>query len=120
MDPVTLACDLLRCPSVTPREAGALALIETVLKDAGFEVHRVTFAQPGTLPVENLYARIGSTGPHLVFAGHTDVQRPHSVHASRSSRSFQVKAFNELTPNEAVLSKSMFFSEAPIGSRFAA
>ena len=76
MDPVTLACDLLRCPSVTPREAGALALIETVLKGAGFEVHRVTFAQPGTLPVENLYGRIGSTGPHLVFAGHTDVVPP--------------------------------------------
>jgi len=76
MDPVTLACDLVRCPSVTPREAGALALIETVLKGAGFEVHRVTFAQPGTLPVENLYGRIGSTGPHLVFAGHTDVVPP--------------------------------------------
>jgi succinyl-diaminopimelate desuccinylase len=60
MDPITLARDLVRCPSVTPREAGALALIETVLKRAGFEVHRVTFAQAGTLPVENLYGRIGS------------------------------------------------------------
>ena len=39
-------------------------------------MHRVTFAQPGTLPVENLYARIGSKGPHLVFAGHTDVVPP--------------------------------------------
>jgi succinyl-diaminopimelate desuccinylase len=76
MDPITLARDLVRCPSVTPREAGALALIETVLKRAGFEVHRVTFAQPGTLPVENLYGRIGSKGPHLVFAGHTDVVPP--------------------------------------------
>ena len=76
MDPITLACDLLRCPSVTPREAGALALIEAALKSAGFEVHRVTFAQPGTLPVENLYGRIGSKGPHLVFAGHTDVVPP--------------------------------------------
>jgi succinyl-diaminopimelate desuccinylase len=76
MDPITLARDLVRCPSVTPREAGALALIETVLKRAGFEVHRVTFAQPGTLPVENLYGRIGSKGPHLVFASHTDVVPP--------------------------------------------
>ncbi|HKN09238.1 MAG TPA: succinyl-diaminopimelate desuccinylase [Pseudomonadota bacterium] len=76
MDPITLARDLVRCPSVTPREAGALALIETVLNRAGFEVHRVTFAQPGTLPVENLYGRIGSKGPHLVFAGHTDVVPP--------------------------------------------
>jgi succinyl-diaminopimelate desuccinylase len=75
-DPIALARDLLRCPSVTPVEAGALALIEGVLKGAGFEVHRVTFAEPTTAPVENLYARIGSAGPHLVFAGHTDVVPP--------------------------------------------
>src|SRR5262245_54756375 len=75
-DPAALARDLLRCPSVTPAEGGALALIEHVLKGAGFEVHRVTFAEPGTAPVENLYARIGSTGPHFVFAGHTDVVPP--------------------------------------------
>ena len=75
-DPIALARDLLRCPSVTPVEAGALGLIEGVLKGAGFEVHRVTFAEPATAPVENLYARIGSAGPHLVFAGHTDVVPP--------------------------------------------
>jgi succinyl-diaminopimelate desuccinylase len=75
-DPVALARDLVRCPSVTPAEGGALALIESVLKNAGFEVHRTIFAEPGTLPVENLYARIGNTAPHLVFAGHTDVVPP--------------------------------------------
>jgi len=76
IDPVALARDLLRCPSVTPAEAGALVTIERLLKNAGFAVHRVTFAEPGTAPVENLYARIGSTGPHLAFAGHTDVVPP--------------------------------------------
>jgi succinyl-diaminopimelate desuccinylase len=76
VDPIVLARDLLRCPSVTPAEAGALALLEAVLKGAGFEVHRVTFAQSGTAPVENLYGRIGSSGPHFVFAGHTDVVPP--------------------------------------------
>jgi succinyl-diaminopimelate desuccinylase len=75
-DPTAVARDLLRCPSVTPAEAGALGLIERVLKPAGFAVHRVTFAEPGTAPVENLYARIGDTAPHLVFAGHTDVVPP--------------------------------------------
>jgi succinyl-diaminopimelate desuccinylase len=75
-DPTALARDLLRCPSVTPAEAGALGLIERVLKPAGFAVHRVTFAEPGTAPVENLYARIGDAAPHLVFAGHTDVVPP--------------------------------------------
>jgi succinyl-diaminopimelate desuccinylase len=75
-DPVALARDLLRCPSVTPAEGGALGLIEEVLKGVGFAVHRVTFTAPGTAPVENLYARVGSAGPHLVFAGHTDVVPP--------------------------------------------
>ena len=75
-DPVALARDLLRCPSVTPAEGGALALIERVLKGAGFTVHRVTFAEPGTDPIENLYARIGTSGPHLMLAGHTDVVPP--------------------------------------------
>ena len=55
-DPVAIARALLRCPSVTPADAGALGVIDNVLKAAGFEVHRVTFAEPGTAPVENLYA----------------------------------------------------------------
>jgi succinyl-diaminopimelate desuccinylase len=76
MDPVTLARDLLRCPSVTPAEGGAIALIETLLKRAGFTVHRMTFEEPGTAPIENLYARIGTGRPNLVFAGHTDVVPP--------------------------------------------
>jgi succinyl-diaminopimelate desuccinylase len=75
-DPIALARDLLRCPSVTPAEGGALALIERVLQDAGFTVHRVTFEEPGTDPIENLYARIGDAAPHLMFAGHTDVVPP--------------------------------------------
>jgi succinyl-diaminopimelate desuccinylase len=75
-DPILLARALLRCPSVTPAEGGALALVENVLRTAGFEVHRLTFSEPGTTPVENLYAKIGSGAPHLVFAGHTDVVPP--------------------------------------------
>jgi succinyl-diaminopimelate desuccinylase len=76
IDPVLIARALLRCPSVTPAEGGALALLENVLKQAGFEVHRMTFSEPGTAPVENLYARIGTGAPHLMFAGHTDVVPP--------------------------------------------
>jgi succinyl-diaminopimelate desuccinylase len=75
-DPVALARDLLRCPSVTPAEGGALSLLEGVLKRAGFTVHRMTFSEPGTADVENLYARIGTGSPHLMFAGHTDVVPP--------------------------------------------
>ena len=75
-DPVIIARDLLRCPSVTPAEGGALRFLETVLKGAGFTVHRMTFSEPGTADVENLYARIGTAAPHLMFAGHTDVVPP--------------------------------------------
>ena len=67
-DPTALARDLVRCPSVTPAEGGALGVIEGALKAAGFEVHRVTFAEPGTAPVENLYARIGSVRPASAFS----------------------------------------------------
>jgi len=75
-DPVAIARDLLRCPSVTPVEGGALSFLETTLKGAGFTVHRMTFSEPGTADVENLYARIGTGAPHLMFAGHTDVVPP--------------------------------------------
>jgi succinyl-diaminopimelate desuccinylase len=75
-DPISLARDLLRCPSVTPAEGGALTYLEGVLKGAGFTVHRMTFSEPDTADVENLYARIGTGSPHLMFAGHTDVVPP--------------------------------------------
>src|ERR1041384_6071117 len=72
-DPVAIARDLIRCPSVTPKEGGALAFLEKTLKAAGFTVQRMTFREPGADDVENLYARIGTAAPHLMFAGHTDV-----------------------------------------------
>ena len=75
-DALSIARDLLRCPSVTPADAGALGVIETVLQAAGFDVHRVTFSEPGAADIDNLYARIGTGAPHLAFAGHTDVVPP--------------------------------------------
>src|ERR1700710_533231 len=75
-DALSIARDLLRCPSVTPADAGALGVLENVLKGAGFEVHRVTFSEPGAADIDNLYARIGNAAPHLTFAGHTDVVPP--------------------------------------------
>jgi succinyl-diaminopimelate desuccinylase len=75
-DPVAIARALLRCPSVTPAEGGALTLLEKTLTAAGFAVQRMTFREAGTDDVENLYARIGTAAPNLVFAGHTDVVPP--------------------------------------------
>jgi succinyl-diaminopimelate desuccinylase len=75
-DPIALAQALIRCQSVTPKEAGALTLLQGVLSPAGFDCQRVTFSEPGFEPVDNLYARIGSSGPNLCFAGHADVVPP--------------------------------------------
>ncbi|MGX1317666.1 succinyl-diaminopimelate desuccinylase [Bradyrhizobium sp. USDA 377] len=75
-DALSIARDLIRCPSVTPADAGALGVLEKALGAAGFTCHRVTFSEPGTADVDNLYARIGTEGPHITFAGHTDVVPP--------------------------------------------
>jgi succinyl-diaminopimelate desuccinylase len=75
-DPVAISRDLIRCRSVTPDDGGAIAYLQNTLATAGFAVHRATFAEPGTAPIENLYARIGTEQPNLVFAGHTDVVPP--------------------------------------------
>src|SRR6201996_1404152 len=75
-DALSITRDLVRCPSVTPADAGALGVLEKLFKAAGFETHRVTFSEAGTADIDNLYARIGNTAPHISFAGHTDVVPP--------------------------------------------
>jgi succinyl-diaminopimelate desuccinylase len=75
-DPVALTSALIRCPSVTPHEGGALTLLQRILEPAGFTCHRMTFSDIDTPDVENLYARCGTSRPNLCFAGHTDVVPP--------------------------------------------
>jgi succinyl-diaminopimelate desuccinylase len=75
-DALSIARDLLRCRSVTPADDGALGVLEALLKNAGFDTHRVTFSEPGAADIDNLYARIGTAAPHITFAGHTDVVPP--------------------------------------------
>jgi len=72
-DPIANLQTLIRCPSVTPAEGGALSALETMLTPLGFAVERVTAKDEDTPDIENLYARLGGDGPHLMFAGHTDV-----------------------------------------------
>ena len=83
MDALALAQALLRRPSVTPADAGALDVLEEVLAGAGFACHRVSFSAEGTATVDNLYARLGTAAPCLLFAGHTDVVPPGPVAAWR-------------------------------------
>ena len=73
LDTLDLARGLIRCPSVTPAEAGSLSLLEEVLSGLGFVCHRLPFAEDDSPEVDNLYARLGEAGPNLCFAGHTDV-----------------------------------------------
>ena len=73
LDPLSHAVALIRCPSVTPDEAGALDYAESQLARAGFDCRRLRFASDGLPEIDNLYARIGTGAPHLCFAGHVDV-----------------------------------------------
>ncbi len=68
---IALAQSLIRCASVTPADAGALDVVADALAPLGFAVTRLDF---GGTP--NLFARLGEAGPHLCFAGHTDVVPP--------------------------------------------
>ncbi len=67
-DPLPLAKDLIRCPSITPADAGALGVLQTALSQLGFTCHRLPFGD-----VDNLYARLGTKAPVFCYAGHTDV-----------------------------------------------
>ncbi len=71
IDALALAQDLIRRPSVTPADAGAMAVLESALGSLGFRCRRLSFEG-----IENLYARRGDRGPNLCFAGHTDVVPP--------------------------------------------
>ncbi|MEO1543476.1 MAG: succinyl-diaminopimelate desuccinylase [Pseudomonadota bacterium] len=80
-DPVAITQALIRRPSVTPDDAGALGLVETSLGALGFDVHRMTFSDEGTPDIDNVYGRLGASGPNLCFAGHTDVVPPGDIAA---------------------------------------
>jgi len=75
-DPVELSRALIRRPSVTPEDQGALGVLEAFLSPLGFTCHRLPFSEAGTPDVDNLYARFGSDAPNFCFAGHTDVVPP--------------------------------------------
>ncbi len=73
IDPIELSRALIRRPSVTPKDAGALDVLQEALEGIGLTCTRLPFSQEGTPDVDNLYARVGSTAPNFCFAGHTDV-----------------------------------------------
>ena len=73
IDPVALAADLIRCPSVTPARGEVFDLLQASLEPLGFSVHRWVMGEPPDGPTENMVAIRGSGSPHFGFAGHLDV-----------------------------------------------
>ena len=76
---LTLAKELIRFPSVTPVDAGAIVFLSKKLKSIGFKCKILEFKDKNSKPIKNLYARLGSKNPNLCYAGHTDVVPPGNI-----------------------------------------
>ena len=74
-----LAKELMKFPSITPRDAGVMKFLEKKLKKIGFKTKILSFKEKNFQPVQNLYARLGSKGPNFCFAGHLDVVPPGNI-----------------------------------------
>jgi succinyl-diaminopimelate desuccinylase len=85
IDAINLTKQLIRAPSVTPADAGAMDIVEQTLSGLGFACRRMKFGE-----IENLYARYGTVSPNLCFAGHTDVV-PVGDAAAWSQGAFEAK-----------------------------
>jgi succinyl-diaminopimelate desuccinylase len=120
VDPVLLAQQLIRCPSVTPADAGALGVLEAALKPLGFACHRLHFEDEDAPAVENLYARIGTQGPNFCFAGHTDVVPPGDAKLWKHNPFGAVIAGGTLYGRGAVDMKSAVACFAAAASRYLA
>tara|TARA_B110001452_G_scaffold216735_1_gene188140 strand:+ start:956 stop:2113 length:1158 start_codon:yes stop_codon:yes gene_type:complete len=74
-----LAKDLIKFPSITPKDAGAINFLSKQLKSLGFNCKILEFKDKKSKPIKNLYARLGNKEPNLCYAGHTDVVPPGNI-----------------------------------------
>ena len=74
-----LAKDLIKFPSITPKDAGAINFLSKQLRSLGFECKILEFKDKKSTPIKNLYARLGKKEPNLCYAGHTDVVPPGNI-----------------------------------------
>ena len=72
-NPIELTKDLISCRSITPENDGAIEQVSHWLEEIGFKSEILNFEEAGTASVKNLWSKIGSKGPTICFAGHTDV-----------------------------------------------
>jgi succinyl-diaminopimelate desuccinylase len=73
IDVIKLTQELIHCPSVTPEDGGSQNVLINVLKEMGFKIYDLPFEGRGSYPVKNFFARLGTSTPHICYAGHTDV-----------------------------------------------
>jgi len=71
-----LAKDLIKFPSITPKDAGAINFLSKQLRSLGFSCKILEFKDKKSKPIKNLYARLGKKAPNICYAGHTDVVPP--------------------------------------------
>ena len=76
MNEIQLSKELIRFPSITPKDAGAINFLSKQLKKLGFICKILEFKDKKSKPIKNLYARLGKKSPNLCYAGHTDVVPP--------------------------------------------
>ena len=78
---LTLAKELIKFPSVTPKDAGAIGFLAKQLKKLGFDCKILEFKDKNkkSKPIKNIYAKLGNKGPNLCYAGHTDVVPPGNI-----------------------------------------
>ena len=74
-----LAKDLIKFPSITPKDAGAINFLSKQLRSLGFNCKILEFKDKKSKPIKNLYARLGKKSPNLCYAGHTDVVPPGNI-----------------------------------------
>ena len=79
LNELTIAKELIQFPSITPKDAGAIAYLNNKLKKLGFNCKVLEFKDKKSKPIKNLYARLGKKSPNLCYAGHTDVVPPGNV-----------------------------------------
>ena len=96
---LTLAKELIRFPSVTPVDAGAIVFLSKKLKSIGFKCKILEFKDKNSKPIKNLYARLGSKNPNLCYAGHTDVVPPGNI------KDWSVNPFNPVVKRNYLIGR---------------
>ncbi len=99
IDELKLSKELIRFPSVTPKDAGAIRFLSNKLKKLGFSCKILEFKDKNSKPIKNLYARLGKKGPNLCYAGHTDVVPPGDI------KDWTVDPFKPLVKNNHLIGR---------------